>query len=84
MPRATVISTYYEPETGRYVSPPAEVDLPQDRFDRLVRARCVQGKPAARQAPAQVGAAETAAAGFRTGAQAAATRRRTRRTQETE
>lgn len=44
MPKAEVISTYLDRESGRYVVPPAEVDLSQEEFDRLKRAKCVKGK----------------------------------------
>lgn len=41
--RAKVISTYLDLETGEYVSPPAEVDLDQNRFERLKSKGCVVG-----------------------------------------
>ena len=44
MPKAIVISTYLDPDSGRYVMPPAEVDLTQERFEHLKRAKCVKGK----------------------------------------
>lgn len=42
MPRAKVVATYLDTETGRYVTPPQEVELSAKRFSRLERARCVE------------------------------------------
>lgn len=51
--KAVVISTYFDPETRRNVSPPAEVDLPQARFDRLLKAKCIKPAPQAARAPSR-------------------------------
>lgn len=44
MPKAEVIGAYFDRERGRYVAPPAEVDLTQERFDRLKAAGCIKAK----------------------------------------
>lgn len=40
--KAKVISTYQEDETGKYVHPPAEVDLSQSEVERLTKKGCLE------------------------------------------